>query len=553
MENFKGINASKGIGIGEIFLYVKPIIEISTSTISDNEKEEQITLFNKSIKSSTKSLELLISKAKLDEQKHILKAHVEILNDIALIDDTINKINNSNFPADRAFKETVDTFVTMFENIDDEYLKARGEDLKDVYLRAICSIKNIPFANTLESLNDNTIIVSTDLTPSDTIKMDTKQVTALVSEMGSKTSHTSIIANNLAIPALVGTKNICDNVKTGDVGIVDGFKGIIIINPSPEVLEEYENELKKHLNHKEELEKILFYPSVTTCGVNIDICANAGSVDECIDAFKQNASGIGLFRTEFIYMHSNHFPTEEEQFKIYKSVAIASKDKYSKIRTLDIGGDKELPYYEFDKEENPFLGLRGIRLCLKLEDIFKVQLRAILRASAFGKIHIMLPMVISVSEISQTKKIIDEVKKDLDGENIEYDTSIKVGIMIETPASVLNADELAKASDFFSIGTNDLTQYILAVDRGNSNIANLYDSYHSAVLKSIKIVIDSAKRHGISCGMCGEFAGDDNATKLLLGLGLKEFSVSSSKIPQVKHTIINTSLDDCAIVVEDYL
>ncbi len=553
MNTVKGLCASKGIGIGTAYVYVKPIITIENNTISDNQKETEINIFNNAIKKSSDEINNLISISKLDDQKHVLTAHLEILNDIALIDETINKINNDNFPSDRAFKETVDSFIAMFENIDDEYLKARGEDLKDIYVRAICNIKNIPFTDSLDALEKDTIIISKDLTPSDTIKMDVDNVCALVSELGSKTSHTSIIANNLGIAALVGANDVCKHVKTSDVVIVDGFNGNIIINPDDETLSSYIKKRDEYLQHLKDLEKVKDLPATTLCGETLSVCANAGSVEECVKAFEQNASGIGLFRTEFIYMHSNHFPTEEEQFEIYKDVAKSSNGKYVKIRTLDIGGDKELPYYEFDEEENPFLGLRGIRLCLKLEDIFKVQLRAILRASAFGTIQIMLPMVISVNEILDTKKLIDEVKFDLDKENISYDKNIKVGIMIETPASVLNADELAKNSDFFSIGTNDLTQYILAVDRGNSNIANLYDTFHSAVLKSIKIVIDSAKKNNIRCGMCGEFAGNDEATKLLLGMGLKEFSVSSSKISQVKHTIRTNKISDCNNIFNEYL
>ncbi len=530
---FKGIGASEGIAIGKAFLYKNPEIIIEKNEIEDIDLE--LSFFKKSIEESKEDLNILIDKCKNDEQKEILNAHLLLTEDYEIINQTENRIKNGE-NLEYAFTETVNGFINMFAKIEDEYLRARGADLKDVYNRIICKIKNIEL-NPFENLEKGSVIIADDLLASDTMHINWDYVEGFATNLGSKTSHTAIIAKNFGIPCVVGM--VSNTIKSGDNVIIDGFKGEVYSNVSNDIVLKYKEKLNSYLLEKKQLEEIINLPTITKSGKKIDLCVNAGSVEEVENAFKKNIDGIGLFRTEFLYMNNKKFPTEEEQFEVYKKILELAEDKYVVIRTLDIGGDKSLPYYKFEEEENPFLGVRGIRLCFKLLDIFKVQLKALLRASVYGNLHIMLPMVINKEEVVKTKEIIFEIKEELNKEGIKFSNNIKLGIMIETPASVILSDILAKEVDFFSIGTNDLTQYILAVDRGNEKISDLYDSGSLSVLRAIKTVIETGKEYGISVGMCGELAGDSNYTKYLLDIGLDKFSVSGSLVGKVKNVIIN--------------
>lgn len=554
MKELSGIIASNGVTIGKAFVFKKHDININKKSLTnDNEINHQIDVLKKAISKSITQIEMLIEECEKNNQKEILTAHLDMVEDNEIIGQVTEKIQNEKVCCEFAYKEVIDKYIDMFCNIDDEYLSARAEDLKDIYTRVMYNIKDIPIIS-LDNLRENTVIVSHDLTPSDTVKINFNNLNGIITETGSKTSHTSIIANNFGIPAMLSCVDAMNEIKDNDVVIIDANNGNIVVRPNDDILLKYQDIVQKEKEYQLQLEELKQLETRTKCGVKIDLCANAGSVEEANLGFDKNANGLGLFRTEFLYMNNNRFPTEDEQFTVYKNLALLSQgDKYTVIRTLDIGGDKELPYYNFAQEDNPFLGLRGIRFCMEMIDIFRVQLKAILRASAFGNLYIMLPMVISVDEILKAKKIIEEIKQELLAENIDFDNNLQVGIMIETPASIMIADELAKHCDFFSIGTNDLTQYILSVDRGNDKIESLYNTYNPAVLRSIKVAIENAKKNGIWCGMCGEFAGDFKAIQLLLGMGLKEFSVSSNKLLKVKDIILNSNLEECKKFAEEVL
>ncbi len=533
----KGIKASDGIAIGKAFIYSKPEITLVNAKVEDTEKE--LKYFLGCIEKSKEELNKLISVAKNEEQKEILNTHLMLTEDVAIIDEVSSKIKDGT-NAETALTEVVENFVAMFEAIDDEYLKARASDLKDVYTRLIYAIKGVELVS-FDTLEQGSIIIAEDLLASDTVKVNWDLVSGFATNLGSKTSHTVIIAKNMDIPCVVGMKS--NDIKNGDLVVIDGFKGEVHVNPSKEEVESFEKQQKKLKEEAEVLEKVIGLETKTASGVKVSLAMNCGNVEEVKRAFDRNADGIGLFRTEFMYMQNDHFPTEEEQFKVYKEILELGKGKPVIVRTLDIGGDKNLPYYEFETEENPFLGLRGIRLCFKMRDIFKTQLRALVRASVYGNLEVMLPMIVSVEEVTETKKMIEEIKAELKAEGIEY-KDFKVGIMIETPASVFIADKLAENVDFFSIGTNDLTQYVLSTDRGNESVSYLYDSTNLAVLRAIEQTIKAANKAGIACSMCGEFAGDEKYTDLLLNIGLRKFSVSYSKFPKVKNNILNLDVDE---------
>ncbi len=533
----KGIRASDGIGIGKAFVYSKPEVVLLNKKVEDTEKELQF--FLGSVEKAKEELNKLIEITTNDEQKEILNTHLALTEDVAIIDEVSSKIKGG-LNTEIALTEVVDNFLAMFENIEDDYLKTRGCDLKDVYNRLIYIIKGIEIVS-FDNLEEGSIIIADDLLVSDTVKINWELISGFATNFGGKTSHTVIIARNMDIPCVVGMKS--NDIKNGDLIIIDGFNGEVHINPKKSIIEKFEKQQKQLKEEAEFLEKIIDLETRTKCGKSISLSINCGSVEEVKRALSRNIDGIGLFRTEFMYMQNKHFPTEEEQFEIYKEILELSNGKPVVVRTLDIGGDKSLPYFEFQAEENPFLGLRGIRLCLKMKDIFKTQLRALLRASVFGNLEVMLPMIVSVEEVEQTKELIEEIKKELKLEGVEY-KYFKVGVMIETPASVIIADTLAKHVDFFSIGTNDLTQYVLSADRGNESVNYLYDTTNVAVLRAIKQTIQSADKAGINCSMCGEFAGDEKYTELLLNLGLKKFSLSYSKLTKVKNNILNSEINN---------
>lgn len=542
-EKLKGIIASNGVAIGKLFLFDKEELVIDKITIKDEEKNLHIKKVEDAISSYFTDLDNKEKNEKNEEVLNIVRAHKELLQDPYFSDTIKEKIQNENKNAELATSETVTQMVMVMSALEDEYLKERADDYKDIGFQVLCKIKNL-VPKDLSKLDEECIVISKELTPSDTSNMDKEKVLGFATDLGGKTSHVSIIAQNLDIPALVGMQDVSTKIKGDEMAIIDGNKGLLIINPSQEEIEEYRNLIEKEKEERQRLEKVKNLQAKTLDGKVCEVSANIGNIEDLKVAIEHGCDGVGLFRTEFLYMENDHFPTEEEQYKVYKEATQMLGEKPLVVRTLDIGGDKGLDYYDFPKEENPFLGYRAIRFCLDHQDIFKAQLRALLRASAFGNLKIMLPYVISTDEIKQTREILEQLKKDLDEKNIAYNKDIDLGIMVETSASVIMADKLIKYSDFFSIGTNDLTQYTLACDRGNENISDIYNNFNPAVIRSIKHVIDESHKAGKWTGMCGQFASDTKATKLLLGLGLDEFSGSASKLPKVKDIIRNSNFKE---------
>lgn len=551
-ERYKGIIASNGVAIGKLFLFTKEELVIDKATINDNEKEKEIKRVEDAINSYFEDLDKKENSEENEEMLNIVRAHKELLQDPYFLDSIKDSISNDNKNAELATSETVEQMVITMSSLDDEYLKERADDYKDIGFQVLCKIKGV-VPKDLSKLDEDFIVISKELTPSDTSNMNKAKVLGFATDLGGKTSHVSIIAQNLDIPAIVGMTGISSKVQGGEMAIIDGNKGELIINPSDDEINEYSKIIEEEKAERQRLEKVKNLEAKTKDGRVCEVSANIGNIEDLKIAIEHGCDGVGLFRTEFLYMENDHFPTEQEQYEVYKEATEMLKDKPLVVRTLDIGGDKGLDYYDFPEEENPFLGYRAIRFCLDHEDIFRDQLRALLRASAFGNLKIMLPYVISVDEIKKTREILEDIKKDLDKEGIAYNKDVDLGIMVETSASVIMADKLIKYSDFFSIGTNDLTQYTLACDRGNENISDIYNNFNPAVIRSIKHVIDESHKEGKWTGMCGQFASDTRATKLLLGLGLDEFSGSASKLPQVKDIILNSSYEEEKIFAESLL
>jgi phosphoenolpyruvate-protein phosphotransferase len=528
--------ASKGIAIGEAFIVKKAELLADNYKVSEEQREEEVAKYGNAVNTVKKELE---EAAKASE---IFAAHMELVQDISLANSVKDSIRNDKKNVQQAVVYACDTYIAIFESMEDEYMRERSTDMLDIKERLLYALKGVS-GDAFAHMTKPCVIVATDLTPSDTIRMDTDKVLGFVMQYGGVTSHVSIIAKNLGIPALVGVHNIIDTVNEGEEVILDATGKQIILSPDEQTIEYYKKEIEIIKEEKALLNQYIGVPAVTKDGKHIEVCANVGNVEDIIRAKEYGFDGIGLFRSEFLYMENTKFPTEEEQFQIYKEAALISEKEVT-VRTLDIGGDKGLPYFEFEPEENPFLGWRAIRICLERKDIFKTQLRALLRASVYGKIRIMYPMIVCEEELDQANQVLLDCKIELSEEGHAYDDTIKVGIMIETPSAVFCAKELAKKSDFFSIGTNDLTQYIMAADRGNKKVEHLYNTKSISVLRAIKQVIDAGHEAGIPVGMCGEFASDESVTKLLLGMGLDEFSMSASCINKIKSIIIET---DCNI------
>lgn len=527
--------SSKGIVIGKSYVIEK--VDLTPENYNVTSKEEEIKKFEKALNEAKEEI------IQLSQNSDIFAGHHMIVEDITLYDSVTGKINDENQNVQIAVCNAIEEISNIFKMMDDEYMKERAADVKDVGSRIMAKLKGVS-NNPFENIKEEVVLIAEDLTPSDTALIDLNLVKGFITELGGVTSHVSIIAKNLGLPALVGVNGIMDSVKDNDIVAMDASKGNIIINPNSQELAEYKKLEEEFKKEEEMLKKLENLKAVTTDGREVQLCANVGNILDIQMAVKHNIDGIGLFRSECVYMENTHFPTEDEQFEVYKEAAILCEGKEVTIRTLDIGGDKSLPYYKFDFEENPFLGWRAIRISLELKDVFKAQLKAILRASAFGYIRIMYPMIISIEEIVEANKVLEECKQELRNDGIKFDENIEVGMMIETPASVILSDEFAKYVDFFSIGTNDLTQYMLVVDRGNKRISNMYNSFHPVVLQSIKRVIEAGHKQNIKVGMCGEFASDARAAKILLGLGLDEFSMSASEINNVKKQILETSFED---------
>ena len=540
-QKYQGIKASSGYAIGKVYLFTREEIIVDSKKISEDTVDAEYKKVQDAIKSYVDELRNLENPT--EAQQNIAFAHIELLQDPYFSDTIEAKIKNELKNKEQALDETIKEMVEIMSALDDAYLKERASDYQDIGYQVMYKLKGIK-PKDLSNLDANSIIISKELTPSDTANMDKEAVVGFATDLGGKTSHTSIIAQTLDMPALVGMADVSTKLKGGENAIIDGYEGFLIIDPSQEELSKYEKLIKEQKDKKERLKAIKDEKAVTKYGKHIEVSANIGNLEDLRIAIENGCDGVGLFRTEFLYMESDGFPTEEHQFEVYKEATQMLGEKPLIIRTLDIGGDKGLDYFKFPVEENPFLGYRAIRLCLDKVDIFKTQLRALVRASAFGNLKIMIPFVVNINELKESLDLIEEIKKDLDKEGIAYNKDLDVGIMVETSASILMADKFIKYADFFSIGTNDLTQYTLAVDRGNENIAHMYSNYNPAVLRAIKHVIDVSHQAGKWTGMCGAFAADTEATKLLLGLGLDEFSGSSAKIAEIKDTILKSSLKE---------
>ncbi|CAM3576171.1 Phosphoenolpyruvate-protein phosphotransferase [Vibrio aerogenes CECT 7868] len=550
-----GILASPGIAIGKVLLLQEDEIVLNTSTIADNQVESEIQCFYTAREQSKAQLEVIKQKAREtfgEEKEAIFEGHIMLLEDEELEEEILTLIKDEKLHADNAIHTVIEEQATALESLDDEYLKERATDIRDIGSRFVKNALNINIVN-LSAINEEVILAAYDLTPSETAQINLDYVLGFVTDIGGRTSHTSIMARSLELPAIVGTNNITAQVKNGDTIIVDAINNKIIVNPSEAELAEATQVKEKFLAEKAELAKLKDLPAETIDGHRVEVCGNIGTIKDCDGVLRNGGEGVGLYRTEFLFMDRTSLPTEQEQYEAYKEVAESMTDKAVIIRTMDIGGDKDLPYMDLPKEMNPFLGWRAVRISLDRREILRDQLRGILRASAHGKLRIMFPMIISVEEIRELKNAIEMYKEELRSEGLPFDENIEIGVMVETPAAAAVAHHLAKEVSFFSIGTNDLTQYTLAVDRGNEMISHLYNPLSPAVLNVIKQVIDASHAEGKWTGMCGELAGDDRATLLLLGMGLDEFSMSGISIPKVKKVIRNTTYKDVKAMADEAL
>lgn len=534
----KGIAASKGYAIGKIFLQEHEEIVISDAKITDvaTEKEKM----QKALDDSKAQLETIKDKAEKEmgaEKAAVFEAHITLLDDPEFTGAMMSEIENNNVNGLKAIESVTNTFVAIFESMDNEYMRERAADIKDVSKRILANFAG-KGGDAFAITENNTVVVAHDLTPSDTAGLDRSKVVGFITNIGGRTSHAAIMARTLEIPAVLGLGDITTSVKTGDMVIVDGITGDVIINPSEEVLAEYKAKKEKFQAEQEELKKLIDVKTTTKSGRRIEVCGNIGKPEDVLGVIANGGDGVGLFRTEFLYMDRESAPTEEEQYESYKFVLEKMEGKQVVIRTLDIGGDKTLPYLPLPEEMNPFLGYRAIRLCLDRKEIFKVQLRALLRASIYGKLAVMFPMISGLQEFEQAKEVVEECKAELRAEGKEYSEDIQWGIMVEIPAAAVYADELAKHVDFFSIGTNDLIQYTLAADRMSEKVSYLYNPMHPAVLRLIKMTIDGAHKHGKWVGMCGEMAGDEAAIPTLVEYGLDEFSMSATSILNAKKIML---------------
>ena len=550
-----GILASPGIAFGKALLLKEDEIVIDRKKISADSVDEEVARFIDGRAKASAQLEAIKTKAGEtfgEEKEAIFEGHIMLLEDEELEQEIIALIKDKHMTADAAAHEVIEGQATALEELDDEYLKERAADVRDIGKRLLRNILGLNIID-LGAIQDEVILVAKDLTPSETAQLNLKKVLGFITDIGGRTSHTSIMARSLELPAIVGTGSVTSEVKNGDYLILDAVNNKVYVNPTNDEIESLRAIQAQVAEEKTELAKLKDLPAITLDGHQVEVCANIGTVRDIDGAERNGAEGVGLYRTEFLFMDRDALPTEEEQFAAYKAVAEACGSQAVIVRTMDIGGDKELPYMNFPKEENPFLGWRAIRIAMDRKEILRDQVRAILRASAFGKLRIMFPMIISVEEVRALRKEIEIYKQELRDEGKAFDEAIEIGVMVETPAAATIARHLAKEVDFFSIGTNDLTQYTLAVDRGNDMISHLYQPMSPSVLNLIKQVIDASHAEGKWTGMCGELAGDERATLLLLGMGLDEFSMSAISIPRIKKIIRNTNFEDAKVLAEQAL
>ena len=539
----KGIGVSPGIAIGRAFV-IRKKATVATGILLNGpaEIEAAITQFDKAIASAVNEVEAIkINSPDLsDNDLAILETQIELLSDPEIRETVVEKIASEHKNMGDALLETIAGFVQVFESMEDAYMRARAADIQDIGDRVWKNLGNSETTNQL-TFKPDTIIIAEDLSPSDTIAMDITKVIGFATQAGSQTSHAAIIAKAKGIPAVVGCGAELIDIKDDDVIVLDGISGEVFINPNQDIIDGYVTKRDTYNQHAGKLKTLRDVPAVTTDGLQITLTANISGAADLEDVFNNGGEGVGLLRTELLFMNRDNFPGEDEQFGFYKNTALRAKGKPVIVRTLDIGGDKHLPYFNLPAELNPFLGYRAIRICLDRKDLFITQLKAILRGSVFGDLKIMFPMISNIQEVRAAKSILEEAKEELRKEGLPFKAGVKIGIMVEIPSAAITADLLAKEVDFFSIGTNDLCQYTLAVDRMNEKISHLYDPFNPAVLRLISFVIEQGAKQNIHVGMCGELASDPLATLLLMGMGLKEFSMSAASIPAIKSIIINSS------------
>ncbi|AKT47973.1 phosphoenolpyruvate-protein phosphotransferase [Olsenella sp. oral taxon 807] len=549
---FKGVNASDGFGIGVAQVAVAPDVSFTPVAPEDPEKEKQ--RYEAALEKFVAQTNAQIERMKVsvgEEAALIMGAHIEFAEDEG-IHDTVNSSIDAGMCAEQAVSEAYNTYYTMFSQMDDELFRERATDVADVKTGLLADLLGKEVVD-LSTLPENSIIVVKELTPSMTADIDKENVAGIVTETGGRTSHSAIIARALEIPAVLSVEDATEHIKTGDMVIVDGSAGDVLVQPSKEDLEAYRAKAKAYADDKAALETYRGKKTITADGETKLLVANIGNPDDANAAAEHDAEGIGLFRSEFLFMDAKELPSEDEQFAAYQKVALRMKGRPIIIRTLDVGGDKEIPYMNLQKEDNPFMGFRAIRYCLNNPDQYKVQLTALLRASAFGDIKIMLPLVTALDEVRKARSLVEECKKELDERGVSYDPDIEVGTMIETPAASLIADNLAEVCDFFSIGTNDLIGYTMCADRGNDRVAYLYEVYQPAVLRSLKRIISEGNKRGIMVGMCGEAAADPLLIPVLISFGLGEFSVSAPSILRTRRIISQWTKEEADVLTEKVL
>ena len=540
-QKLSGIAASNGIAIAKAFRLENPELIVEKTAISDIDAE--LSRFESAIEQSKSELETIkahTAQQMNDEEAAIFSAHLLVLSDPELLGPITEKIKSDHVNAEFALQETANMFIALFESMENDYMKERAADIRDVTKRVLAHLLGVSIQSP-SLITDEVIIIAEDLTPSDTVQLNPQFVKGFITDIGGRTSHSAILARTLEIPAVVGAKSVMSSIQNDMMVIVDGLDGDIIVNPDAETIARYEDKKASYELQKSEWARLKNEATVTSDGHHVELGANIGTPKDVVGVLDHGGEAIGLYRTEFLYMGRNQFPTEDEQVEAYSSVLKQMNGKPTVVRTLDIGGDKELSYLQLPKELNPFLGLRAIRLCLEMEDMFRTQLRALLRASIHGNLKIMFPMIATIKEFRQAKTLFLEEKAKLENEQIEVSNTIEVGIMVEIPSTAVMADIFAKEVDFFSIGTNDLIQYTMAADRMNESVSYLYQPFSPAILRLVKNVIDASHKEGKWTGMCGEMAGDELAIPILLGLGLDEFSMSASSILKARTQISNLS------------
>lgn len=547
---YKGIAGSEGIGIGTVVIIEEHEINIETKTVADTNEEivrlqSAIEKFVETTNQMADKMDVTVGKKDAD----ILRGHIQMLQDPMIEEQISSLIVAEKITAEMAVNQVLEQTAEMFAQIPDELLQQRATDFRDIKTRMLKILLGIEDVD-ISQVPAETILVARDLTPSMTAGINPDNIVGILTEVGGRTSHSAILARAMEIPAVLSIEGICSIVKNGDKVVLDGASGEAIVNPDEETVKDFEKKFDEYQKEKALLAEYAGKPSITKDGTKVELVCNIGKPEDAKKAVECDGEGIGLFRTEFLFMDRDSIPTEEEQFEAYKTVAETMKGKPVIIRTLDIGGDKALPYLGLEEEENPFLGFRAIRFCLQREDIYKAQLRALVRASAFGKIKIMVPLVTCVEELRQVKAMVADIMKELDAEGVSYNKNLEIGVMMETSAACMIADILAKEAAFFSIGTNDLTGYTMAVDRGNAKVAYLYSTYQPAVLRAIKRIIECGRKEGIMVGMCGEAAADPKLVPLLLAFGLDEFSVSATSVLKTRKTISSCDVEECKALAE---